>query len=84
MENIGCTTKPPTINELNKSINKRRCQAITTGLVFYPKVAAEDSIESIDDILEKGVSDVSIYEKPLIAETLKKVIPWMNERGFLD
>lgn len=84
MKKIGCKTRPPTINELHKSIAKRRCQAVMTGLVFYPRVAAEDSVQTMDDILEKGTSDLSIFDNPSIVSTLKKFIPWLDERGFLD
>lgn len=85
MVNLGCTTKPPTMQHLKVSMYKRRVYAIMAGLIFYPRMIAEDSdIEGLDESLQEGTTKMDIFKNPRAVQALKKMIPSMLEKGYLD
>ncbi|CAG5073974.1 Protein of unknown function [Cotesia congregata] len=85
MEKLDCRRKLPTFDELKLSMWKRRSLGLISGLVFYPKVAikAED-IGTIKDVLDNQLKEINIYSTPEVVEKLTKLIPFLEEKGYLD
>ncbi|XP_011296879.1 uncharacterized isoform X2 [Fopius arisanus] len=85
MARIGCTANPPTLEQLKKSMYKRRDYGIMAGLTFWPKMIAEDDeIEDLDVVLERGEASVDLLKNPKARETLAKILPMLDERNYLD
>lgn len=85
MRRLNCKKKPPTVDELKNSLYKRRSFAVKSGLIFYSKlVAGKDNVETIEDILRKGYSDMAIFRHQDTIKVLKKIVPLMDEKGYLD
>ncbi|KAK0178832.1 hypothetical protein PV327_007680 [Microctonus hyperodae] len=85
MQRLNCKKKSPTVDELKNSLYKRRSFAVKSGIIFYSKlVAGKDNVETIEDILEKGYSDMAIFRHQDSIKVLKKIVPLMNEKGYLD
>lgn len=86
MQHLHCNKKIPTLNELKQSMEKRGPFAVRTGIIFWSKILAssEGDIETISDILDTGCSDMTIFERPMIIDAMRKIIPWMDQKGYLD
>ncbi|KAK0170966.1 hypothetical protein PV328_008742 [Microctonus aethiopoides] len=85
MRRLNCKKKSPTVDELKNSLYKRRSFAVKSGLIFYSKlVAGKDNVETIEDILQKGYSDMAIFRHQDTIKVLKKIVPLMDEKGYLD
>ncbi|KAK0098767.1 hypothetical protein PV326_003428 [Microctonus aethiopoides] len=85
MSNLHCVTKPPTMINIKQSMYKRRNYAIMAGLIFYPRMIADDSdIESLDECLKIGTTKMDIFKNSRAVEALKKLIPSMLEKGYLE
>ncbi|XP_034950711.1 uncharacterized protein [Chelonus insularis] len=85
MKNLNCKTKPPTMKDIKKSMYKRRIYGIMSGLIFFPRMIADTSdIEGLDECLTKGTTKMDIFKNPRAVKALKKMIPSMLEKGYLD
>ncbi|KAG8362536.1 uncharacterized LOC105266645 [Fopius arisanus] len=85
MKKLGCSRDPPTLTQLKKSMHKRRAFALLAALIFWPKMLAEDDdVEGIDDLLQNGESRVNPLKYPHAQEVMEKILPILNERGYLD
>ncbi|CAG5108442.1 Protein of unknown function [Cotesia congregata] len=85
MEKLDCKRKPLTLDELKSSMWKRRSLGLISGLIFYPKFVIEaDVVGPIKEVLDNQITEVSMYSTPEVVEKLSKVIPLMEEKGYLD
>ncbi|KAG8362535.1 uncharacterized protein [Fopius arisanus] len=85
MKRLGCKARTLTLEELKKSMHKRRALALMAALVYYPKMIAEDDeVEPMDDIMTKGEALIDLLKNPLTKETMAKILPILDQRGYLD
>ncbi|XP_015111104.1 uncharacterized protein LOC107037209 [Diachasma alloeum] len=85
MKKLGCVATPPTLEQLKKSMHKRRHLALMAALTFYPKMIAEDDeIEPMDEVMKNGVAKVNLLKNPKVREIFVKILPILDERGYLD
>ncbi|XP_015126055.1 uncharacterized protein LOC107047743 [Diachasma alloeum] len=85
MQTLGCCAKSPTLEQLKRSMFKRRDYTLMAALTFYPKmIADDDEVEDVDDILERGESTTDLLKNPTARETIAKILPILDERGYLD
>ncbi|XP_015113675.1 uncharacterized protein LOC107038876 [Diachasma alloeum] len=85
MKALGCSTNPPTLEQLKKSMFKRRDYALLATFFFYPRMEADDDeLENADDMVGKGESAVDFLKNPRVRETMAKILPILDERGYLD
>ncbi|CAD6208333.1 GSCOCG00003339001-RA-CDS [Cotesia congregata] len=85
MKRYGCSTPPPTLQDITRAMHKRRIYGLMSGLIFYPRMIADVSdIEAIDDCFKSGTTKMNIFKNPRAVKALKKMIPAMLEKGYLD
>lgn len=85
MEKICYKTKAPTLDQLKKSIHKRKIYAVFSSLIFYPRMIADETdTESFDDTLVTGNTKMDVFKNPDAIRAVGKIIKVMNHRGYLD
>ncbi|KAH0567432.1 uncharacterized protein LOC123274535 [Cotesia glomerata] len=85
MEKLDCKRKPLTLDELKLSMWKRRSLGLISGLIFYPKfVIQADVVVPLKEVLDHQIKEVNMYSTPEVVEKLSKVIPLIEEKGYLD
>ncbi|XP_063975830.1 uncharacterized protein LOC135161837 [Diachasmimorpha longicaudata] len=86
MEKLGCRRKPPTMGQLKRSMHKRRSLGLLATLVFWPRMLSEEGdVEAIDEIFQNtGESRGRLLKYPEAKEMLTKVLPILDERGYLN
>ncbi|XP_063974197.1 uncharacterized protein LOC135160947 [Diachasmimorpha longicaudata] len=85
MNALGCSGNPPTLEQLEKSMFKRREYALLGLCFFYPRMEADDDeLENADDIVGNGESAIDFLKNPRVRETMAKVLPILDKRGYLD
>ncbi|XP_015119854.1 uncharacterized protein LOC107043063 [Diachasma alloeum] len=86
MKKLGFFKDPPTIRQLKKSMHKRRAFVLLAALVFWPKMLAEEEdVKPIDDMIQNaGEIGVNPLKYPHAKEVMEKILPILNERGYLD
>ena len=85
MKKIGCITRTPTLEQLKKAIYKRRIYTTLTGLIYYPRsIADNEDIETLDQILENGDTNINIFKNPDTVKAIRKIIKIVDNRGYLD
>ena len=85
MKKIDCKTNPPTLEMLKNAMYKRRVYTILTGLIYYPRTASDnEDVESLDQILESGDTNLDIFKNPDTVKALRKIVKIFNEKGYLD
>ncbi|XP_015184975.1 PREDICTED: uncharacterized protein LOC107070929 [Polistes dominula] len=88
MQIFHCNTRPPTLAEIEKAMEKRRLYIIIVGLVLYPRmvVRQKNKKESWEDVLGNlnGDTKLDIFNEPLAIESIRKFIKFMELKGFLD
>lgn len=87
MKSLDCVTSPPTMEDLKRSMYKRRSYAVFSGLMLFPRMMAKDEeIEPFDEVLGKlkGETKLNVFKGEKTIEAIKKIIISMNKRGYLD
>ena len=85
MKKIGCKTEPPKLEELKVAMYKRRVYTILTGLIYYTRsVADSEDVESLDQVLESGDTNLDFFKNPDTVKAVSKIVKILNERGYLD
>ena len=85
LKRIGCKTKPPTIEELKRSIYKRRIFSIFAGLIYLPKMMCDKSnVEEFDKVLAKGETKLDTFKNPQTRKVVHKLLKALNAQGYLD
>ncbi|XP_063976075.1 uncharacterized protein LOC135161964 [Diachasmimorpha longicaudata] len=85
MKRIGCTSEPPTMEQLKKSLHKRQILSLITGIVFFAIMIADDGdITDLEDILHKETHDADTLKNPRVKAAVEKMLPIWNDRGYLD
>ncbi|XP_046834315.1 uncharacterized protein LOC124431008 [Vespa crabro] len=85
MKTIGCITKPPTMEDLKRSMYKRRLFAIFSGIVLYPRIVSDES-KTFDEILSKsdGNTKINVFKKEEAIVSVRKCIKHMNQQCYFD
>lgn len=85
LKKAGCKTKPPTIDQLKRSIYKRRIFSIFSGLIYFPRMMCDKSdVEEFDKVLVNGETKLDIFKNPDTSIAVRKLLKAMNEKGYLD
>ncbi|XP_043260205.1 uncharacterized protein LOC122401857 [Colletes gigas] len=87
MEYIGCKEKPLTMQRLKEALHKRRVYAVFSGIVLYLRMMANtDDTEDFTEVLQKlsGETKMNVFKNPDAVKLAHKMIPVMEERGYLD
>ncbi|XP_028981796.1 uncharacterized protein LOC114841103 [Diachasma alloeum] len=85
IKKLGCSANAPTLEQLKESMYKRRVHAIMAGVIFHSKSISEDEdFEPLDDLIQGGGSTFDLLNNPKSRETLEKILPILDERGYLD
>lgn len=85
MKKLNCSASPPSLEQLKESMLKRRAHAIVAGVVFHSKSIAEDEdFEPLDAMIQRGGSTFDLLKNPTARKTLEKILPILDERGYLD
>ncbi|XP_028982318.1 uncharacterized protein LOC107040561 [Diachasma alloeum] len=83
MKKIGCTSKPPTMDHLKKSLHKRRIFPLLCGVWFFPKMTAEGGeMETIEDIFYTEKDKIDIMQNRRVKAVVEKMLPIWDERGY--
>ncbi|XP_054016550.1 uncharacterized protein LOC128896965 [Hylaeus anthracinus] len=87
METIGCKRKPLTNRQLEETIHKKRIYAVFAGIVLSLRMLANpEDTETFSEALKDrlGETEMDVFKNPDAAKLAKKMIPVMDERGYLD
>ena len=85
MKELGCKTKPPTMDQLIKAMLKRGIYSVLTGLIYFPRIYAERTdVESFNEFLESGDTNIDYFKYPLSVKTIRKFAKIINDNGYLD
>ncbi|XP_015601586.1 uncharacterized protein LOC107270775 isoform X2 [Cephus cinctus] len=85
MEQLGCKKKPLTMEELKKSILKRRIYYVMAALILHPRMVADKSeVEDFSEFLESGISKMNVMKNPSVPQTLRKIVPLMDKMNIFD
>ncbi|KAG6798994.1 hypothetical protein HZU73_05797 [Apis mellifera caucasica] len=86
MKNIDCKRKSPTMRELKAALYKRKIYAVFAGIVLNLRMLAnKEDTEDFDDLFVKlGETKMNVFKSPDAVKLAEKMIPIMNERGYLD
>lgn len=87
MERIECKTRAPTMEELKAAIHKRRIYAVFSGIVLYLRMIAEkEDVENFDVLLSQlcGETRMDVFKNPAAISATLKMLPVMDDRGYLD
>lgn len=82
-----CNTRPPTLAEIEKAMEKRRLYIIIVGLVLYPRmVVRHNNHENWEHVLGtlKGDTELDVFKEPLAVESIRRFIKFMELKGILD
>lgn len=86
MKNIDCKRKSPTMRELKAALYKRKIYAVFAGIVLNLRMLAnKEDTEDFDDLFVKlGETKMNVFKSLNAVKLAEKMIPIMNERGYLD
>ncbi|XP_046738968.1 uncharacterized protein LOC124407157 [Diprion similis] len=85
MKRLRCRTESPTMEHLKKAMYRRRVYAVAAGLFLLPRMMLDkEDVESIDQLLKHGMYRINPYAKPNTIRMMKRMLPLMSERGYLD
>ncbi|XP_017893376.1 uncharacterized protein LOC108632987 [Ceratina calcarata] len=87
MKSIGCKKKPPTMEELKKAIDKRRIYTVFSGIILCLRmIANKEDTEDFNEVFGQlsGETKINVFKNPDAIKLAQKMIPIMNERGYLD
>ncbi|XP_046416554.1 uncharacterized protein LOC124177790 [Neodiprion fabricii] len=85
MKRLRCRTESPTMEQLKEAMYRRRVYAVVSGLFLLPRMMLDKAeIESMDQLLKHGTFRTNAYAKPNTIRMMKRILPLMNERGYLD
>lgn len=86
MEALKCKTRPPSMVELKAAIHKRRVYAVLAGVALYPRMIANPAdVEDMEVLRElNGETHMDVFKNPDAERALKKMLPIMDARGWLD
>lgn len=82
---MNCQTKVPTLEDLKKSIFKRRIFSIFSGLIYFPRMMCDKSdVEEFNQLLAKGETQLDIFKNSNTSKAIRKLLLTMNNRRYFD
>lgn len=85
LKRIDCKTRAPSLEELKRSIYKRRIFSIFSGLIYFPRMMCDKSdVEEFNKVLAKGETRMDIFKTANTSKAVRKLLLTMNSRGYFD
>ena len=85
LKELECKTNPPTMDQLKEAMFKRRFYSVLTGLIYYPKILADqEDVESISEMLDSGTTKLDVFKYPVTVDVIRKFTKILNDKGYLD
>ncbi|KAG5678865.1 hypothetical protein PVAND_008496 [Polypedilum vanderplanki] len=90
LEIIGYEQHIPTLAEIHEELmEKNNLAVIAPSYLFFVKYSNNDAIDieaMLSDTSEEDLNEIykQIYECPVLVKSIKQLLPFLYERGFLD
>lgn len=86
MAKLGCTTKPPTMAALEKSLKEREFYGVFAACCILPYVLIDKTeVKSVEEILlQDGTAENPAYKGKLYRKAMLRRLPEWNAKGLLD